>query len=394
MNAHMTNRRNDILPRIAAAGVMLCAAALAGCKPQAGPPPALPPADVVTLTVTTRPVTLTTELPGRTEGYLSAEIRPQVNGLLKKRLFEEGTNVKQGDILYEIDDTPFVVSLENASASRARAEATLVAVSSRAKRTRELFDAKALSPQELDDTTATLQQAEADVRAWKAAEDLARIQLGYTKITAPISGRISKSIVTEGAIVTAYQSMPLTTIHQLDPMYVNTPQSTAFALRMRRLIDEKKLSIVDGKLSQVRLILEDGTPYSEVGYLQFRDVTVDPSTATVILRMTFPNPNLVLLPGMFVRAVLETGIKDNAILIPQNAVARDPKGNPYVLLVNPENIVEVRPIQTKQAIGNEWLVSEGLAPGDRVIVEGIQKARPGSPVKVVPAKTESKPAGT
>jgi membrane fusion protein (multidrug efflux system) len=331
-------------------------------------PPAMPVPEVVTVTVAPEPVTLTTELPGRTAAYLNAEIRPQVNGLIEKRLFTEGANVKAGDVLYQIDAGPFQAVFDKASAN-------LALVKSRATRAQELLAAKAVSQQEFDDADAALKQAEADLAT-------ARINLGYTKITAPIAGRIGISSVTEGAIVTAYQPMPVATIQQFDPIYVDVPQSTAELLRLQRRLADGRLT-QDGN-SAVTLFLEDGTKYPLEGTLKFRDISVDPSTATVTLRMVFPNPNGVLLPGMFVRAAVKEGISEQAILIPQQAIMRDPKGNPMALVVNTENKADLRMLTLDRAVGDKWLVTAGLAAGDRVIVEGLMKTRPGMPVKIAP----------
>jgi membrane fusion protein (multidrug efflux system) len=345
--------------------ILTCLALLAGCERKAAPP-VLPPPEVTTATVALQQVVLTTELPGRTAPFLIAEIRPQVNGLIQKRLFTEGADVTAGQALYQIDPAPFQAALDKATAN-------LAATQSRAKRAAELLANKAISQQEFDDADAAFKQAKAEM-------DTARINLGYTEIKAPIAGRIGKSSVTDGAIVTAYQPMVLATIQQLDPIYVDVPQSTADLLRLQR-------RIADGRLKQdgnavVELLLEDGSKYSSEGTLQFRDISVDPSTATVTLRMMFPNPNGVLLPGMFVRALVKEGVNDKAILIPQQAVTRDPKGNPMALIVNANSIVEPRLLTLDRAIGDKWLVTSGLAPGDRLIIEGLIKARPGAPVKV------------
>ncbi len=355
---------------------------LTGCnrQPQA-PPQAMP--EVAAITVTTQQVVLTTELPGRTAPYLIAEIRPQVNGLVQKRLFTEGADVKQGQELYQIDPAPFQAALENAKAALGRSEASLPAIRSRADRFKQALAEKAVSQQDYDDADAALKQALADVEYWKAMVTTAGINLGYARVTSPISGRIGKSTVTDGAIVTAYQPTPLTTIQQLDPIYVDVTQSANELLRLQRWLKRGQLNSAGTSASKVRLILGDGTPYPLEGELQFRDVSVDPTTASVTLRMVFPNPEGVLLPGMYVRALLKEGVNEAALLIPQQTVARNPKGNPYVMLVNAEGKVEQRQLTLERAIGDQWLVSGGLTPGDRVIVEGLQKVRPGVPVKVV-----------
>jgi membrane fusion protein (multidrug efflux system) len=329
-------------------------------------------------------VELTTELPGRTSAYRVAEIRPQVNGLIQKRLFTEGSHVRAGQALYRIDPAPFQAVLDNAKAAVAKAEASLQAARSRAERFKELLPEKAVSQQEYDDAAATLNQTEADIEYWKAMVQTASINLGYTRITAPVSGRIGKSNVTEGALVTAQQPAPLSIIQQLDPVFVDVPQSTTEMLRLKRSLEGGRLNQGGAGQKKVKLFLEDGTAYPLAGTLQFRDVTVDPTTASVLLRVVFPNPQGVLLPGMFVRAVVREGIKERAILIPQQAVSRDPKGNPVALVVDAGDKVSQRMITLDRAIGDRWLVTTGLASGDRVIVEGMQKVRPGASVKVVP----------
>jgi membrane fusion protein (multidrug efflux system) len=287
-------------------------------------------------------------------------------------------------VLYQIDPAPFRAVLDNAKASVAKAEASLQAARSRAERFKELLPEKAVSQQEYDDAAATLNQTEADIEYWKAMVQTASINLGYTRITAPVSGRIGKSNVTEGALVTAQQPAPLSIIQQLDPVFVDVPQSTTEMLRLKRSLEGGRLNQGGAGQKKVKLFLEDGTAYPLAGTLQFRDVTVDPTTASVLLRVVFPNPQGVLLPGMFVRAVVREGIKEQAILIPQQAVSRDPKGNPVALVVDAGDKVSQRMITLDRAIGDRWLVTTGLASGDRVIVEGMQKVRPGASVKVVP----------
>ena len=344
------------------------ALAVAGCQKQAAV--VMPPPEVATVTVTTQKVLLTTELPGRTAPYLIAEIRPQVSGLLLKRLFTEGSDVTAGQELYQIDPAPFQAALDSA-------EANLPSLRSRAARFKEALSDKSVSQQDFDDADGALKQAEAQAAT-------ARINLGYTRITSPISGRIGKSAVTDGAIVTAYQATPLAVIQQLDPIYVDVPQSTAEVLKLERRLKNGTMNGDSASASQVELFLEDGTQYSLKGTLQFRDVSVDPTTASVILRMVFPNPNGVLLPGMFVRAKIEEGINEQAILIPQQAVSRDPKGNPLAMLVGADGKAARRDVVLDRALGDQWLVTSGLAPGDQLIVEGGQNAKPGMAVRVVP----------
>jgi membrane fusion protein (multidrug efflux system) len=356
---------------------------LGGCdrRQQSAPPPPVP--EVAVVTVEVQRVLLTTELPGRTSAYLVAEIRPQVNGLIQKRLFKEGSDVKAGQVLYQIDPAPFQAALDNAKASLARAEANRPAMRLRVERYRELLADKAVSQQDHDDAAATLKQADAEVEVWKAAVESARINLGYTRVTAPISGRIGRSSVTDGALVTAHQPMALATIQQLDPIYADVSQSTTELLRLRRRLEGGLLNADEASQKKVKLILEDGTAYPLEGTFQFQDVTVDPTTGSVILRVVFPNPEGILLPSMFVRAVVKEGTNDQAILIPQQTVSRDPKGNPSVLVVDPEGKVQQRMLTLDRDMGDKWLVSSGLAPGDRVVVEGMQKVRPGASVKVV-----------
>jgi len=346
--------------------------------------------EVATFTVGRKAVMLTTELPGRTAPYRIAEIRPQVNGLILKRLFTEGSDVKEGEGLYQIDPSPFQAVLDSAKAALARAEANLPAIQSRAGRYQQALADKAVSQQDYDDASAALRQAEADIQYYKAAVETARINLNYARVTSPISGRIGTSTVTDGAIVTAYQPVALTTIQQLDPIYVDVPQSTTELLRLQRRLEEGKLNQGGVKENQVELILADGTKYPLAGTLQFRDVSVDPSTASVILRMVFPNTNNVLLPGMFVRAVVKEGVNEHAMLIPQQAVSRDPKGNPLALIVNESGQVEQRMLTLDRAIGSQWLVAAGLEPGERVIVEGVQKIRPGTTVRAIPFGSNAK----
>ncbi len=362
--------------------VPVCTFLLSACDRQK--PNQMPPApEVGVVMVREQPVVLTTELPGRTSAYLIAEVRPQVSGIIRKRQFDEGSLVKKGDILYQIDPAPFQAAYDSAEASLARASANLPAVRSRAERYRELLADKAVSRQDLDDVDSAFKQAEAEVKYWKAAVEAARINLGYTKVVAPISGRIGKSNMTEGALVTANQPVALATIQQFNPIYVDVPQSTAELLRLKRRVESGNLEQNGKSQKKVKLVLEDGATYPQEGTLQFRDVTVDRSTGSVVLRAVFPNPDDLLLPGMFVRAVMQEGINEKAILIPQHAVSRDPKGNPLALLVGPDGKVLQRQLSIDRAVGNQWLVTSGLASGEKIIVEGMQKVRPGMPAKAV-----------
>ena len=358
---------------------------LAGCdrRPQQGPPPMGPP-KVTVVTVQTGEVILTTKLPGRTSAFRVAEIRPQINGLILERLFEEGSDVKAGQVLYRIDPAPFQAALDNADAALSRAKANLPPILARAERYKELLTDKAVSQQDYDDTVAAIKQIQAEIESWKAQVKTARINLGYTKITAPIAGRIGRSNVTMGAIVTAYQPVALATIQQLDPIYVDVPQSTTDLFRLKSRLQKGLLNQQGKDQNKVKLILEDHTAYPLDGTLQFSDITVDQTTGSVTLRALFPNPDGVLLPGMFVRAMIKEGINKQAILIPQQGVSRNPKGNPFALVVDAESKAGFRPLTLDRAIGDKWLVSSGLAPGDRVIVEGLLMLRPGTVVKATP----------
>jgi membrane fusion protein (multidrug efflux system) len=354
---------------------------MSGCgSKQAAPPPAIP--EVAIVTVTPERVVLTTELPGRTSAYLVAEIRPQVNGIIQERLFSEGSDVKAGSVLYQIDPAPYQATYNNAVAALARSEASLPPIRLKAERFRELVAVKAISQQDFDNAAAALKQAEADIEYSKATVESARINLGYTRIIAPVTGRIGKSNVTIGALVTAHQGSPLAVVQQLDPIYVDAAQSSATLLRLKRNIASGLLKGNGPNQTRVKLLLEDGTPYPQEGILKFSEVTVDPSTGSYILRMVFPNPKHVLLPGMYVRAVVQEGEVDRAILVPQQGVSRDPKGNPVALIVDGEGKVQQRMITVDRAIGDKWLITDGLKPGDRLIVEGMQKVRPGASVKV------------
>jgi len=404
---------------------LACGLWLGGCNSStSAPPPPVP--EVATVTVRTEPVVLTTDLPGRTSAYAMAEIRPQVGGIIQKRLFEEGAEIEAGQVLYQIDPAPLQAAYDNTAANvatarkaadRARAalaasragvvrqQAVLENAQTNRKRFEDLVAEGAVSASQRDQAVteanvaeatllATEAQVESDREAVAAAEaaikqaeaalETTRINLGYARVTAPIAGRIGRSSVTVGALVKASQDTPLATIQQLDPIYVDVTQSSANLLRLRQSLASGQLKGNGPKQAAVKLLLEDGTPYPVEGTLKFSDVTVDPSTGSFILRTVFPNPQHLLLPGMYVRAIVQEGLVDQAILVPQQAVSRDPKGNPVALVVDGSEKVAQRKIAVDRAIGDKWLISEGLKPGDRLIVEGIQKARPGTSVKAVP----------
>ncbi len=373
-------------------GTLMAGFLLAGCgksKP-AGPPPSGPP-EVGIVVVKPEKVSLTTELPGRTAPQLIAEVRPQVSGIITKRLFTEGSDVKAGQLLYQIDPASYQAAFNSAKASQSRVEASLGSLKLTEERYRELVKIKAVSQQDYDNASAQLQQAEAELNVAKAAVENARINLAYTKITAPISGRIGRSAVTDGALVTANQSAALATIQKLDSMYVDVTQSMADLLKLKQNLANGVLK--KSSSAQVKLLLEDGSSYPLPGVLKFSEVTVDQSTGSVTLRAVFPNAKQTLLPGMFVRAILEEGVNESAILIPQRGVTRTAKGDAMVMVVGAEEKVEPRPIKVVRTVGDSWLVSDGLKTGDRVILEGLQKARPGTPVKAVPfgSKPEAPP---
>jgi membrane fusion protein (multidrug efflux system) len=368
---------------LVAASILILSFILGGCgKQKTGGPPPMP--EVAVVTIQAKQVVITTELAGRTSANLVAEVRPQVSGIIQKRLFTEGSDVRAGQALFQIDPALYQAALNNAKAALGRSEANLPAIRLKTDRLRELLAEKAVSQQDYDDASAALKQAQADIQYWQATVETARINLKYTSITAPISGRIGRSNVTEGALVTAQQPTVLATIQRLDPMYVDVPQSTAEVLRLRRGLKEGRLDQNGANQKKVKLIMEDGAAYPLEGTLQFRDVTVDPTTGSVMLRVVFPNPKGVLLPGMFVRAVVQEGVNKQAILIPQQAVSCDPKGKPLTLIVDAESKVQLRMLSLDRTIGDQWLVSSGLESGERVIMEGMQKVKPGASVKVVP----------
>ncbi|MBP7797390.1 MAG: efflux RND transporter periplasmic adaptor subunit [Thermoanaerobaculaceae bacterium] len=344
----------------------------------------LGPIQVGVVTIRPEKVTLTTELPGRTSAYLVAEVRPQVSGIIQQRRFEEGGDVKAGDMLYQIDPSQYQAAYDQAVAALAVAEANVPAARSRAERLKEAVAARAAGQQDLDNAVAAQATAEASVAAAGAAVESARINLAFTPVKSPISGRIGKSSVTVGALVAAYQPVPLAVVQQLDPIYVDVTQSSAELLRLRKALSSGKLTQdVEGQ-RKVRLVLEDGTPYAREGTLKFADVSVEPSTGSVTLRMVFPNPDLVLLPGMFVRAIVEQGTDEAAILAPQVGVSRNPKGEPTALVVGKDGKVEPRKLEVERPVGDKWLVIGGLAAGDQLIVDGLQKVRPGAQVTAVP----------
>ncbi|MBU1042186.1 MAG: efflux RND transporter periplasmic adaptor subunit [Proteobacteria bacterium] len=374
---------------------LMFAAALSGCgqSSQAGAPPQASAPEVNVVTIAPQQVTLSTVLAGRTSAFLVADVRPQVSGIVQKRLFREGSLVKAGELLYQIDPATYQAAYNSARASLSKAEANALPARLKAERFAGLSKVRAVSQQDNDDAQAAHQQAEAEVGAAKAALDAARINLSYTRVSAPIAGRIGKSTVTPGALVTASQGAALATIQQTDQIYVDVTQSSGELMRLRRELASGKLKKAGAGGAKVKLLFEDGSAYAREGLLQFSDITVDQGTGAVTMRAVFPNPNGELLPGLYVRAVLEEGVEDQGILVPQQAVTRDSKGEPLVMLVKADGTVEARPIAVNRVVGDKWLVQSGLAAGDRVIVEGLQMARPGAKVKALELGAAPAPAG-
>ena len=368
-------------------GFIVCAALLSGCDGQDGQQQHAQAPAVSVYTVKSAPLSVTTELPGRTVAYRVAEVRPQVSGIVLRRNFTEGGDVNEGDSLYQIDPATYQAAYDSAKGDLAKAQAAARIAHLTVKRYVPLVGTQYVSKQEYDQAVATAQQADAGVTAAQAAVESARINLAYTKVTSPISGRIGKSSVTEGALVTNGQATALATVQQLDPIYVDVTQSSSDFMHLK----QSSLQKGDGG-SSVQLLMENGQPYPLKGTLQFSDVTVDESTGSITLRAIFPNPQHMLLPGMFVRARIDEGTQPDAILVPQQGVTRTPRGDATVMVVNDKNQVESRTVVAPQAVGDRWLVTEGLKNGDRVIVSGLQKVRPGVTVVATP-DTSATPAG-
>lgn len=372
-----------LLRTLAPLSLALAAAlVLTACGEDAAPP-AMPVPEVAVVTLKAQPVSLTRELAGRTTPFLVAEVRPQVTGIIERRLFDEGSVVKAGDALYAIDDAAYRASRDSASAGLARANAAELSARLSAKRSEELAAAKLVSAQDNERAQAAWAEAQADVAAARANLQSSEVTLGYARIVAPISGRIGKSSVTAGALVTANQPEALATIQQLDPIYVDLTQSSSELLQLRREVAEGKLEQADGV--PVKVLLEDGSAYAQSGRLAFTDVTVDPTTGSYALRVVVPNPDNLLLPGMYVRAAVDMGQRPDGVLVPQQGITRDPKGHAIAMVVTPEGLVEQRTVTASRTLGDQWLVDDGLSAGDRVIVEGLQKVQPGAPATAVEA---------
>ena len=360
-------------------GFIVCAALLTGCDGQENPQQHAQAPQVSVHIVKSAPLAVKTELPGRTDAYRVAEVRPQVSGIILHRNFTEGSDVKAGESLYQIDPATYQAAYDNAKGELVKAQAAANIAHLTVKRYVPLVGTQCVSKQEYDQAVLTAQQADASVVAAKAGVESARINLAYTKVTSPINGRIGKSSVTEGALVTNGQSTALATVQQLDPIYVDVTQSSSDFMRLKQ-----QTSLQKGDTSSVELLMENGQPYPLKGTLQFSDVTVDESTGSITLRALFPNPQHMLLPGMFVRARIDEGTQPDAILVPQQGVTRTPRGDATVLVVNDKNQVESRTVVAPQAIGDRWLITEGLKNGDRVIISGLQKVRPGVTVVAIP----------
>ncbi|MBN3132180.1 efflux RND transporter periplasmic adaptor subunit [Pectobacterium brasiliense] len=366
---------------------------LAGCddgnNQQGGAQQQMPEVGIVTLK--TEALNVMTELPGRTSAYRIAEVRPQVGGIILKRNFVEGSDVKAGASLYQIDPATYQASYNSAKGSLAQAQAQAEIARLTVNRYKPLLGTNYVSKQDYDQAVATSRQADAAVQAAKAAVDTAQINLAYTKVNSPIEGRVGKSTVTEGALVATGQATALTTVQQLDPIYVDVTQSSNDFLQLKKELENGTLKQSEGK-ANVRLLLENGTEYTEAGTLEFSDVTVDETTGSITLRAIFPNPQHNLLPGMFVRARLDSGVNPTALLVPQQGVSRDPRGQATAMVVGEGDKVEPRTLKTSKAIGDKWLVTEGLKAGDRVIVTGLQKIRPGAQVKAKEVAQENQQA--
>lgn len=348
--------------------------------------------EVGIVTLKAAPLNITTELPGRTSAFRVAEVRPQVSGIILKRNYVEGSDVTAGTSLYQIDPATYQAAYDSAKGDLAKAQAAAEIARLTVNRYKPLLGTNYISKQEYDQAVSNSMQANAAVVAAKAAVESARINLAYTQVTSPISGRTGKSSVTEGALVTSGQATALTTVQQLDPMYVDVTQSSDEFLRLKKELADGTLKQENGK-AKVRLLLENGSEYAETGTLEFSGVTVDETTGSITIRAIFPNPNEALLPGMFVRARLDEGVRPDALLVPQQGVTRNPRGEATAMVVGADDKVEFRTLVANQAIGNKWLVTEGLKAGDRLIVSGLQKIRPGVQVKVQEVtETEQKAA--
>jgi membrane fusion protein (multidrug efflux system) len=371
------------LKKIIVVGMAGMMAVWAGCGRQPAQPQS-PPPEVGVVTIQSEPLPITTELPGRIDPVRTAEVRARVAGILLKQAYREGADVKAGETLFQIDPAPLQAAYDSAKAALAKAEANLKQTQAQADRYKVLVKINAVSKQDYDNAIAAALQGDADVLGAKAALEVASLNLGYATVTAPISGRIGKALVTEGALVGQNEATEMAVIQQLDPIYFDFTQSSTEVLRLRRELENGQLKSVAPGEAKVTLLLEDGTVYSHAGKLLFSDITVDPTTGMITLRAEFPNPDGLLLPGMFARARLEQAVDSQAITVPQRGVTYGPDGKPSVVVVTPDNKVEMRSIAVSAAVDSKWIVTGGLKAGDRVVLEGLQKIQPGMMVKPVP----------
>ena len=384
----MTRALHIVLPLL----LSLSAMALAGCdkKPAAQAPPA-GPVQVGVVTLKPQHIVLSTELPGRTTAFLTADVRPQVSGLVKRRIFTEGAEVKAGEPLYQIDPATYQATYDIAVATLAYNQAALADARAKSTRYKPLAAAQAVSQQDYVDAVAATGEAAANISTAQASIEQARINLVYTRVTSPITGSIGHSSVTPGALVTALQSTALATVTQLDPIYVDVTQPATTLLRLRQELADGKLQTSGPNQAKVELILEDGSQYKTAGTLQFSEVTVDQGTGTVLLRALFPNPDHTLLPGLFVRERLQEGVNDQGLLVPQQAVSHNTHGDATVLVVDKDRKAALKIVQTSRAVGDKWIVTGGLAAGDKVIVDGLQKVRPGGLVQATEVSGDAAP---
>lgn len=382
--------------RLTLAALLISAAFLSACQQEeekAQSQPAPPPSEVAVVTTKTEELPITNELPGRIAATRTAEVRPRVSGIVVARVFEQGTTVQQGDVLYRIDPAPFQVQVDSAEATLARAKAVQNQARITAERQEQLRRSNVATQQNFDDAVAQLAAADADVAIAEAGVASARLNLQYTNVTAPITGRIGRALITEGALVSQSGTENLATIQQLDPVYADFTQTATDVIRLRKALQDGQL-MTDANEAAAQLLLDDGTPYPEKGRLLFSEAAVDETTGQITLRGEFANPNGDLLPGMYVRGLIQQGIERNAIAVPQQAIQRDTAGKALVYVVNGESKVEIRPVTTSRVVGDRWVVSNGLKPDEKIIVEGFQKIGPGAPVKAVDWNPEPpKPAG-
>ena len=385
--------RHELVVSAAPAALMLLSTMLDGCSSQAQPVAAVPPPpEVGVVTVHPSPVPVTTELPGRTSAYLVAQVRARVDGIVQKREFEEGGDIRADERLYQIDPAPYQATLQSAQAQLARARASLESTTAQADRDKLLVENNAISKQNYVNDVAARDQAAADVQAGEAAVRTATINLGYTDIVSPISGRIGPSLVTQGAYVQASAATPMATVQQIDPIYVDLNETSVEGLQLRQQVASGHIHLNGPEQTHVRLVLEDGSSYLHEGLLQFTDISVNQGTGSVTVRAIFPNPDHLLLPGMFVRAVIDEGTNEHAMLVPEDGVTHDRNGRASVLVVGEDNKISQRTVNASRTLGDSWVVEGGLKDGDRVVVSGVQRVRAGMLVRAVAALASAQPA--